>query len=241
MQFTPDHGHLMHLFLLRVPAMDRFYHLHPEQTKDGAFEQNLHSVSAGHYKVFADVVRESGFPDTMVTEIDLPEINSPEIAGQPKEGDDSSVAAAAFAQPSAVGEEVSTLADGFRMIWEHDDTPAVVGKLSWFRFKLEDGSGKPVTGLEPYMGMAGHAVFIRSDETVFAHIHPAGSAPMAALAITEKDQSVTGLVAMNHTMGMPAEVSFPYGFPQAGDYRMFVQIKRAGHVETGVFDTHVAN
>jgi hypothetical protein len=36
-----------------------------------------------------------------------------------------------------------------------------------------------------------------------------------------------------------SEVSFPYGFPKAGRYRMFVQIKRAGRVETGVFDTLV--
>jgi hypothetical protein len=35
------------------------------------------------------------------------------------------------------------------------------------------------------------------------------------------------------------EVSFPYGFPKPGNYRMFVQIKRAGRVETGVFDTLV--
>ncbi len=35
------------------------------------------------------------------------------------------------------------------------------------------------------------------------------------------------------------EVSFPYGFPQPGDFRIFVQIKRAGLVETGVFDAHV--
>jgi len=32
-----------------------------------------------------------------------------------------------------------------------------------------------------------------------------------------------------------AEVSFPYGFPKGGDYRIFVQIKRAGKVETGEF------
>jgi hypothetical protein len=38
---------------------------------------------------------------------------------------------------------------------------------------------------------------------------------------------------------LPPEVRFPYGFPQAGDYRIFVQIKRGGRVETGVFDARV--
>jgi hypothetical protein len=44
--------------------------------------------------------------------------------------------------------------------------------------------------------------------------------------------------------GMPksdtsSEVSFPYGFPKSGLYRIFVQVKRAGRVETGVFDAQV--
>ena len=38
---------------------------------------------------------------------------------------------------------------------------------------------------------------------------------------------------------LPAEVSFPYAFPSPGRYRIFVQIKRSGHVETGVFDASV--
>jgi hypothetical protein len=46
--------------------------------------------------------------------------------------------------------------------------------------------------------------------------------------------------AMDMTMNVSSsEVSFPYGFPKAGLYRIFVQIKRSGRVQTGVFDTHV--
>jgi hypothetical protein len=37
----------------------------------------------------------------------------------------------------------------------------------------------------------------------------------------------------------PSTVTFPYGFPEPGDYRIFVQVKRAGRVETGVFDTRI--
>jgi hypothetical protein len=73
------------------------------------------------------------------------------------------------------------------------------------------------------------------DGSVFAHVHPSGSAPMPALAIANGG----GMAGMDHTGGMrmPAEVSFPYGFPKPGRYRIFVQVKRAGRIETGVFDT----
>jgi hypothetical protein len=89
---------------------------------------------------------------------------------------------------------------------------------------------------------------------VFAHIHPDGSVAMAALELTQEN-SATGnlntgapagmngdakMGAMDRSMDPPsAEVSFPYGFPKAGEYRLFVQIKRGGTIETGVFDTQV--
>lgn len=237
MQLVPDHGHLMHLFLLRTPGLDRFYHLHPEQNSEGSFGIQLPSAPAGHYQIFADIVRESGFPETMVTEIDLPN-----VTGRPLTGDDSEASGSAIAAAPAAT-DVATLPDGTRMIWEHDNSQPAIGRLTWFRFRVEDRDGKPVTDLEPYMGMAGHAVFVRADHTVFAHVHPAGSVPMAALAIVQKDvqKDASPMAGMMHASTLPAEVSFPYGFPRAGDYRVFVQVKRAGTIETGVFDTHVSN
>ena len=42
-----------------------------------------------------------------------------------------------------------------------------------------------------------------------------------------------------HQMGTPSVVTFPYGFPEPGDYRIFVQVKRAGKIVTGAFDANV--
>jgi hypothetical protein len=52
----PDHNHLMHLFLIRTPGMEQMWHLHPERVEGGAFVDDLPSMPAGHYEVFADVV-----------------------------------------------------------------------------------------------------------------------------------------------------------------------------------------
>jgi hypothetical protein len=233
----PDHGHLMHLFLVRVPQMDRFYHLHPQTTDSQAFTQQLPALPSGRYHVFADIVRASGFPDTMTAEIDLPELASGATAG-----DDSEAQGPALPN-NLQSTNVSALPDGGRMIWDHDSTPIRARQPLWFRFRVEDQQGKPATDLEPYMGMAGHAEFISFDRSVFAHVHPEGSVAMAAVALANpssgKPDAMAAMVQMSPNMKMPSEVSFPYGFPKPGDYRMFVQIKRAGHVETGIFDVKV--
>jgi hypothetical protein len=36
------------------------------------------------------------------------------------------------------------------------------------------------------------------------------------------------------------EVTFPYAFPRAGAYRLWVQVRLDGRVQTGVFDMQVA-
>ena len=80
---------------------------------------------------------------------------------------------------------IAQLADGSRMVWERDAGPLHARRAMYFRFRLEDADGKPAQDVELYMGMPGHAAFVRSDRSVFAHVHPSGSVPMASLSLTQ--------------------------------------------------------
>ncbi len=226
--FIPDHTHLMHLFAMRTPELDRVFHLHPRMTASGVFTHELPDMPAGRYQLFADVVHKGGFPETIVAEIDLPD-----IAGGPLVGDDSSGAAPPIS--SADYERVvAPLADGSRMLWQRPSEAIAVKRPQAFRFQIVDKDGKPATDMELYMGMPGHAAFVRSDRKVFAHVHPSGSVPMASLALVSEDPH-----AGHGAAALPPAVGFPYGFPEAGSYRIFVQVRKSGKVQTGAFDVKV--
>jgi hypothetical protein len=223
----PDHGHLMHLFLVRIPQMDSILHLHPVRGESG-FVQELPTTASGKYAVFGDIVHKTGFPETIAATTDL-NVTS----GATLEGDDSQASL-----PAQQSTTTSALPDG-RMLWLRASAPLTTGKAMSFRFRVEDLKGQPVTDLEPYMGMAGHAVFMKRDGNVFAHVHPSGSVPMATLAIAQRPGGADPHAMHRLQQEIRSEVSFPYGFPQAGDYRIFVQVKRGGRVQTGVFDATV--
>jgi hypothetical protein len=240
-EVVPDHNHLMHLFLIGAPGLDRMWHLHPERIEGGAFAEELPSIPAGHYRVFADIVDKNGYPWTLVGSIDLRQ-----IIGRSLAGDDSSWSGPPMS-PAAADSTTSQLPDGSRIVWQRAPGALKANVPSEFKFSVQDKDGKPAHDLQPYMGMAGHAEFVRSDFSVFAHIHPAGSVSMAALELAQGGL-LSAPPSASGTMSMPMlrpsgplspEVSFPYAFPQPGDYRVFVQIKHAGQVQTGVFEAHV--
>lgn len=213
--FMPDHGHVMHLFVLS-PQLDHLWHLHPNEVSTGRFAQALPGMPAGTYDMFADVVHATGVPETIVGQL-----TTSTVSGTPLTGDDSTWPASDDS--------------GTRIEWVRDHAPLVSRKLTLFTFRAVDRTGQPVTGLELYMGMPGHAVFVRRDRTVFAHVHPSGSAPMAALTLAMPDANPHS----THDAATPSTVTFPYGFPEPGQYRIFVQMKRAGAVVTGAFDADV--
>lgn len=218
----PDHGHLMHLFVIAEPDLDRAWHLHPRMAANGVFEHDLPSMPAGRYRLFGDIVHRSGLPETVTAEIDIPE-----IAGTPLSGDDSGIVTAIAARRESV------LSGGYTMHFEPGEVRP--RSLSLLKFRVTDPQGNPATGMELYLGMPAHAAAVKKDFSVFAHLHPTGTVPMASLELVAPDPHA----AHRMTAELPPEFTFPYGFPQPGDYRLFVQVKLGGKVETGVFDLTV--
>jgi hypothetical protein len=231
----PDHGHLMHLYVIRQPEMDRVMHLHPARLADD-FVQQLPDMPAGRYSLYGDIVHANGLAETAVGQIDLPA-----LTGQPLTGDDAQADAPPLSKAD-YNRIVSALSGGGQMLWERASAPLRARQPYLFRFRVEDSGGHPVQDMQLYMGMLGHAAFVSRDGSVFAHVHPSGSVPMPALQLTQPDNPHAGHNMMNMSpQVLPAAVSFPYGFPKSGRYRMFIQVKHGGEIETGVFDAQVEN
>ena len=240
---VPDHGHLMHVFLVRDSTLSVFAHLHPRPLDSTSFEAALPPLASGRYRVYADIVHESGFAETLVATVDLPPPAGP---WRPSDRDD-----AWTGDEKREGGNVSDLADGSTMIWDRSAAPIVADQDAPLRFVVTDPRGRPAT-LEPYMGMAGHAMLTRADGAVFVHLHPAGSVSLAALETFQQRQpgdTIRGALAQRLTMmqmgkaeagAVPSgQVAFPYAFPKPGLYRIWVQVKRDGRILTGVFAADV--
>jgi hypothetical protein len=229
----PDHGKLMHLFLVNEGSIGALAHLHPIARTPEAldFDAVLPPLPAGRYRVYGDIVHESGYAQTLVSSVDVAATGGP-IAPRPSDPDDSW-----FAGPAAPesAEPAVELGDGSRLVWRRGDQPLARGDEHLLVFSVRDAAGAPLT-VEPYMGMAAHVVIASQNGAVFAHLHPSGSVSMAAL---QKFAGESGDPHAGHAMELAGDVSIPYGFPQAGAYRMWAQVKRGGRVMTGAFDVAV--
>lgn len=250
----PDHGHLMHLFLVRDSGLAAFAHLHPVPRGMATFQTTPPPLPPGRYRVYADIVHESGFTQTLVS---TAELTNPPTVWRPADPDDAwLVTSGKGAEGRGKGNATASLADGSIMTWQRGPSPIVMNQDARLVFAISAPDGAPAI-LEPYMGMAGHLVLTRDDGAVFVHIHPAGTVSLAAQQTFEFRQpgdTIPGTLAKRlaqreehgssplHTHSMVfsgSSVSFPYSFPRPGNYRVWVQVKRAGRILTGAFDVAV--
>ncbi len=291
---VPDHGKLMHLFLVRQGTMDAFAHLHPLRKDTLTFQSMLPPLPSGKYLVYADIVRYPGQTHTITDTLEIAESESKMLlasyqAGKSTDRDDTFVITNSLNSTTSTlkGENITIcgspgvktyLQDSSSIIWEESPT-LEAGKLNPLKFSVQAPQGQK-TQLEPYLGMMGHAVVIKDDGTVYIHLHPTGSYSSAAQQIlqarintddkqfttqfpeskvfkdsidrflsyletlSEEKKNEYFMTSMNHATEDSlhqdhANVSFPYAFPKAGNYRIWVQVKRNGRILTGVFDAKV--
>jgi hypothetical protein len=260
--FVPDHGKLMHLFLMREPKLDAFAHLHPIKLNRTMFETPLPDLPAGRYQMYADVTYETGFSDTLTNIVEIPAAPSNDNKEAPKQTadpDDSwTVGSAIVNGPTLPAKTEFQLGDQFRMTWLAPKE-VIMNRPIELRFAVSNRDGKPVQ-LEPYLGMKGHLALRRDDGSVFTHLHPGGSASMAAMQLSvlraegklplraafgETDPicqvpaTTSGDQAWISGLDTDGGVSFPYAFPKPGRYRLWVQVKIADEILTGIYDIEV--
>jgi len=97
------------------------------------------------------------------------------------------------------------------------------GRESELRFAITR-NGRPVH-TEPYLGAGGHLVALREGDLAFLHVHPTehGHGEEAAAAGTHDDS-----------------IGFAATFPTAGRYRLFLQFRHEGRVQTVGFTQEVS-
>jgi hypothetical protein len=245
----PDHGKLMHLFLVREPALDAFAHLHPERVDSATFTARLPPLPEGRYRVYADILHESGMGQTLTTVVAIPRPAGGTTEGtlEGLEPDESWwLPGAPVGRP---GGSVA-LADGSSMTWVAD-APLRARAETTLTFRVDAPDGSPAI-LEPYMGMNAHAVVTRDDGSVFIHLHPVGTVSMTSQLLFGMRERGDTLRSMDGELilpgpdhghaghGAPGRVSIPYEFPQPGLYTVWVQVRREGRVLTGAFSVDVA-
>jgi hypothetical protein len=201
----PDHGKLMHLFLVREPELDAFAHLHPVQVQPKIFDVPVPPLPKGIYTMYADVTHENASADTLTTSTQIPGWPDSFTQLWQTSGSSEAICSSSWwlnvrtnllfppdpddawhvdrmgnddaAASSSNGQQLSRMANDYAMVWQKDGE-LVANREASLKFKLLSREG--LSALEPYMGMFGHAVVRRKDGAVFAHVHPVGTFSMAS-------------------------------------------------------------
>lgn len=243
----PDHGKLLHLFLVRASDLNAFAHLHPMRADSLVFESLLGALPGGEYRYFADIVHETGFSQTLTGLVTVP---APEGAADSLSDSDDAVL-----EGVAVSSGSFTTHGGAAVTWERPDL-LLAGVETVLRFTIRDANGAP-TALEPYLGMPGHAMIARDSGDVFVHLHGMGTYAAASLEVIEAVERgdtvaplrpgvprprLTGMPTprmVEHEEHSPGILEFPFAFPQPGHYRIWVQFRTVGAVQTAPFAVKV--
>lgn len=156
------HEQKVHLIIVR-DGLDQFAHVHPAVDAAGNFTVTFTFPTGGTYRLYADHQPAGGKQATATAEL--------KVAGE--------APPAPSLMPDVPGK---VKGDGLDAQVAIDSAKA--GGAATVRFELTDAAGKPLTGLQPYMGAMGHLVVLSNDGKQYVHAHPAEDTPASRNVVT---------------------------------------------------------
>ena len=190
-EFEPENGKLLHLIVVRSDFTG-YQHLHPRRHADGSWSTDIETPRAGDYRAIADFVVD-GRKYVVGTTL--------RVAGA---GQDRPLPAPSL-RASTGGYDVEL------------ERPAQLeaGHEAQLTFRITR-DGRPVRGLEPYLGAYGHLVALHAPDLAYSHVHPKGE---------DRDSGA---------------ITFDAELEEPGAYRLFLQFQVAGRVHTVAFTQTVS-
>jgi hypothetical protein len=209
--FEVEHEKRMHLIVVRRD-MKGFQHLHPTLGPDGTWTTPIRIDEAGSYRVFADFKRD-GTNATLASDL--------------------AVDGAAAWEPIPPATDTARATGGYDVRISGERSSA--GSESELRFEVTR-DGQPVD-VEPYLGARGHLVALREGDLAYLHVHPVepGSGSSEGEHGAEGEGHGSGEAEPAH-----GPIAFATEFPTDGRYRLFLQFKHEGKVQTAAFTREVA-
>ncbi|HMS40755.1 MAG TPA: cupredoxin domain-containing protein [Pyrinomonadaceae bacterium] len=190
-------------FLIVSDDLAEFYHIHPEPQADGTLVADFTFPKGGKYFAFADYTPKGAtqIVDRLPIEID---------------------GAQRTPEPLKADAKLEKTQENLRVVMK-PDAEIESNKEMMLNFMVMDAAtNKPVTDLENYLGEKAHFVIISEDLKDFVHAHP-----MSGDNIKSSEHKHDEKISANAEM---PTVSAHVTFPNAGLYKVFVEIKRAGKV-----------
>ena len=184
------HQKLFHMFIVSQD-LKYFLHDHPVAQPDGEFRFNAVLPKPGMYRILSDFYPQGSTPQLIERTVIVP--GAPITPGTELKPD--------LAPQQAANMQVSLTID---------PPQPVAGEKTLLYFHLD-----PAEGLEPYLGVWSHMLFVSDDLVDMIHTHPfiADGGP---------------------------QVQFDVIFPRARVYRVWVQFQRKGVVNTAAFNVPVS-
>ncbi|QBD77026.1 hypothetical protein EPA93_13830 [Ktedonosporobacter rubrisoli] len=220
-----NHDALMHLVIINEDG-SFFRHLHPARLAPGHFQISFIPDQPGQYSVYAEIERLNSGDQLIMHTLEVGGHFSPSTPAV------------------RTGLGMHNVAD-LQIQISASHTPILSGEPITLTFHITR-NGRPVTDIQPWLGMAGHLLMRSNDGMLFAHVHAVGAMPGAPGPVSSSPADwLNGTGAGDttwpqNTQYFGPDVQFVYTFPEPGTYQGWMQFQHAHQIITVPFQLQVS-